>query len=183
MPNIFEAVFNTFKSLVDNEPKHPLHIGEAMQCWMYLASLEEALAYEQAALNTTTDDDLIQALNDAIKMCKGQIQELREFMKKEGVTLPPVPEEKPKTDSNQIPYGVKATDDEIANGISVKTAALTISCSTGISQCVRNDVGMMFWKYHAEMVTFGASMKMLLREKGWIKVPPYFTPPGTPKNH
>jgi hypothetical protein len=28
-------------------------------------------------------------------------------------------------------------------------------------------------------VSYGAIFKMLLREKGWIKVPPYFTPLGT----
>lgn len=59
MPNIFEAVVNTFKSFVDNEPKHPLHIGESMQCWSYLVSLEEALEYEEAAHNTTTDRMMI----------------------------------------------------------------------------------------------------------------------------
>jgi hypothetical protein len=179
MPNIFEAVVNTLKSFVDSEPKNPLHIGEANQCWFYLTSLQEALIYEQAALNTTIEDDLIQALNDGVKMCKKQIKELREFMIKEGVTLPEASEDKPQTDPNQIPYGVKLTDDEIANGISLKIASMTVACSISISQSVRNDFGIMFLRFHTEMVTFGASLKMLLREKGWIKVPPYYTPPGS----
>ena len=180
MPNILESTINTIKSFVDKEPKPPLHIGEAMACWTYIAALEEAMAYEEAALNTTTNGDLKQAFVDGVKMCNSQITRLKEFMRKEGIPLPPVPEDKPYCDPNSIPYGVRATDNELANGISLKVAAAIVTCATAASQSIRNDVGLMFLEFESEMVIYGGTFKSLMRKHGWIKVPPYFIPPGTP---
>ena len=35
MENIIEAAINTIKSMFDDEPKDPLHVGEVMSCWIY----------------------------------------------------------------------------------------------------------------------------------------------------
>lgn len=76
--------------------------------------------------------------------------------------------------------GVKLTDDEIANALSVKVVANYMMCATGAVQSVRNDVGLMFTKFQAEKLKFGASLKTLMRKRGWIKIPPYYVPSGLP---
>lgn len=180
MTSLFEAVIDVMKTLIDDEPKPPLHIGEAMTCWTYLTMLEEEIASVQIGLNTTTDNDLLDALHASMELAKAQSKDLRDFMLREGVSLPPVSEIKPKSEPNAVPMGVKLTDDEIANALSIKVVANYMMCSTGAVQSVRNDVGMMFVKFQAEKLKFGASLKTLMRKRGWIKVPPYYVPHGLP---
>jgi hypothetical protein len=43
-----------------------------------------------------------------------------------------------------------------------------------------NDVGIMFAGFQAEMLKYGASLKTLMRKRGWIKIPPYYVPNGLP---
>lgn len=180
LTSVFEAAIDVMKTLIDDEPKPPLHIGEAMTCWTYLTMLEEEKASVQIGLNTTTDNELLEALNASMDLAKSQAKELRDFMLQEGVTLPPVSEMKPKSEPNSVPMGVKLTDDEIANALSIKVVANYMMCATGAIQSVRNDAGIMFVKFQAEKLKFGASLKTLMRKRGWIKIPPYYVPNGLP---
>lgn len=180
MSSVFEAVADVMKTLIDNEPKPPLHIGEAMTCWTYLTMLEEEIANVQIGINTTTDNELLGALQASMELAKAQSKVLRDFMLLEGVTLPPVSEKKPNSEPNSVPMGVKLTDDEIANALSVKLVANYMMCAAGAVQSVRNDVGLMFVKFQAEKLKFGASLKTLMRKRGWIKIPPYYVPNGLP---
>ncbi|PLR96871.1 DUF3231 family protein [Bacillus sp. T33-2] len=180
MANVFEALINTLRTLIDNEPKSPLHTGEVTSCWLYFTAMSEALHYEQQALNTTTDDDLLEMLADGVKTCGSQVKRLEEFMKQEGIPLPSMPADKPRSNPQEIPLGVKMTDDEIANGISAKVAYMNVMCASSQSQAVRTDIGLMFVEFQAELLTFGASVKTLMRRRGWIRVPPYYNPPGLP---
>ncbi|HAQ07107.1 MAG TPA: hypothetical protein DCR24_06145 [Bacillus bacterium] len=183
MTNPFEAVWNTLKTLVDNEPVSPLHVGEVMSIWTYQTILEEAIGYEEIGLNTTSDNEVLELLNNAKKLCVNQSQRLSDFMQKEGIPLPSSPQKKPKSESFEIPLGAKLTDDEIANGVSLKIAAAAIECSVANSQTIRTDVGLIWTEFYTEMLTFGATTKILLRQKGWIKIPPYYYPPGMPRKN
>lgn len=185
LTSIFEAVTDLMKTLIDDEPKTPLHVGEAMTCWTYLTLLEEEKANVQIGLNTTMDIELLDALNASMNLASAQSQELRDFMLQEGVPLPPVSEIKPKSEPNSVPMGVKLTDDEIANALSIKFAANFMTCAAGAVDSVRNDVGIMFVKFQGEKLKFGASLKTLMRKRGWIKIPPYYVPNGlpTPESH
>jgi len=180
MPDLLEAVKNVVQSFTDDEPKPPLHIGEAMSCWLHLAAMAEATAYEQAALNNTTDPELRKSLHEVVKMCDSQITRLRDFMVQEGVPSPPVSEPKPKSDASAVPLGVKLTDDEIANGVSIKMVAAVVSCATAASQSIRNDVGLMWIDFLQQHLTYGMNLKTLMRKRGWLKVPPSYHPPGSP---
>jgi hypothetical protein len=180
MANVFEAMLNTVKALVDDEPKTPLHVGEAFNCWLYYTAMHEALGYEEEALNMTTDQQAREMLEDAISTCGAQVKKLEQFLTREGVPLPALPAGKPKSDANAVPLGVKRTDDEIANGVSAKVAYMNSMCATTQSSAIRNDVGLMFMEFQAELLTFGATLKSLMRKKGWLRVPPYFVPPGLP---
>jgi hypothetical protein len=184
LPNPFEALKNVINKEVDhlNEPKTPLHIGEAMDCWTYLTSLGEFIRFEESGLNTTSDDEVREMLNDAIKMCEGQFQKLSSFMKKEGIPLPEVSPAKPNSEPNAIPLGVKLTDDEITNGITLKLTACLMMSAKGEVDAIRTDLGVIWFKFHTEMLTFGVTLKALMIKRGWLKVPPYYYPPGQPTN-
>ncbi|MFN7252371.1 MAG: DUF3231 family protein [Anaerobacillus sp.] len=181
MSNPFEAVWNTLKTLVDTEPKSQLHVGEVMSIWTYLTVLDEALRYEEVGLNTTIDNEVKELLVDAKKLCESQSERLSRFMQKEGLPLPRSQEKKPVSEPNEIPLGVKLTDDEIANGVSLKIATAGLECAIGNSQAIRTDVGLIWTEFYTEMLAFGATTKTLLRKRGWLKVPPYYCPPGLPK--
>ncbi|NHW36813.1 DUF3231 family protein [Paenibacillus aceris] len=174
------SAINTIKSLFDDEPKDPLHVGEVMACWIYLGGLLEAKAFVESAINTTVDMQLRKVLEEDQQIGHSQIQRLQSFMINEGVTLPPSPESKPKSDPNAIPLGVKFTDDELANLLSIKIVTLIVNAATGSAQSVRNDVALLFTQFQAEKMVFGANVKSMMRERGWIKIPPYYYPPGAP---
>lgn len=180
MANIFEATYNALKLSMDNEPKSPVHIGEAYACWMYVALMTEASTFMQMANNMTTDDELKEMLNDSIKQCEKHSKEITTFMRKEGIHLPNTSEPRPNSDPNSVPLGTKMTDEEIANGVSIKTVTAIVHCATSAAQSIRNDVGMMWIEFLNGKMLFGQSLKTMMRERGWIKVPPYYYPPGMP---
>lgn len=169
MSNPFEAIWNMLKISIDttNEPKSPLHIIEAGDCWTYLTLMVEFIRYEETGLNTTTDDEVREMLNDVIKICESQVQKLNAA--------------KPNSNPNDIPFGVKLTDDELANGVAFKLVTCLQACSKGQADSVRNDVGTMWLQFYLEWAVFGTTLKTLMRKRGWLKVPPYYYPPGSPK--
>ncbi|MCD8508454.1 MAG: DUF3231 family protein [Bacillus sp. (in: Bacteria)] len=183
MPNPFEAAWNAIKMTIDNmdEPESPLHVIEVGDCWQYLATVEEFIRYEEIGLNTTKDDELVEMLTDAIKLCESHVDKLSKFMKKEGIPLPDVTSTKPKSEPNDVPLGVKLTDDEIANGIAFKLVTCMLYCARGQADAIRSDVGITWLNFFSEWVTFGTTLKTLMRKRGWLKVPPYYYPPGNPQ--
>lgn len=183
MPNVIEALISLLKPQVDEESKVPLHVGEVMALWTYQALLDEAAVYEEVALNTTEDHDLRGSVKDAIEMCIGQSNRLRDFLRSEGVPLPPVTEPKPASDPTMVPLGAKLTDNEIANGISVKVVSAITLCASGAAQSVRNDVGALWLRFQSEQMLFGVTLKQLMKKRGWLKIPPYYRPPGAPQHH
>lgn len=181
MANPIEAAWKTMKTLVDNEPKSPLHVGEVYYIWLYYTTIHESNVFVKAAMNTSTDDELLQVIKKSHEQCEGQVKRIKNLMITEGVPLPLVSEEKPNSKPNDVPLGVKLTDSEIANGVSVKTAYAVSMCATAASQAIRSDISLMFMEFEAEKAVFGAEMKVFMRKRGWIKVPPYYTPSGTPQ--
>ncbi|MFD1738178.1 DUF3231 family protein [Bacillus salitolerans] len=180
MGNPFEALWNTIKTFVDVEEKSPLNIIEVGDCWQYLTTVQEFIRYEEIGLNTTKDDEVKEMLHDALKLCKSQSKRLSDFMIKEGIPLSVVASPKPDSDNNDIPLGVKLTDDEIVNGVAFKFVTISQLSSKGQVDAIRNDVAMMWLEYYSEIVTFGATLRVLMRKRGWLKVPPYYVPPGNP---
>lgn len=174
MPNPFEAVWSLLKTGLDNGPKTPLHVGEVMGCWTYLTALVEMLRFEEIGLNTTTDDEVKEMLNDAYKLCKAQADRLESFLKEEGIPLPETSAPKPNSSPQNIPAGARITDEELANGVSIKVALAIVECATGQAQSIRLDVGIMWAEFQSEMLTFSASLKQMLRQRGWLKTPPFY---------
>lgn len=178
MSNPFEAVWSTLKSLVDNDNKHPLHVGEVMICWTYLAAINEMLRYEEVGLNTTSDDEVKEMLKDAYNVCKSQSERLESFLLKEGIPLPETSSPKPNFTGVDVPMGAKFSDDEISNAVSLKIASAIIESALGQAQSIRTDVGMMWAEFQSEMLMFSATLKSLMRKRGWLKIPPFYYSPG-----
>lgn len=44
-------------------------------------------------------------------------------------------------------------------------------------------VGVMWFAFQSEQVSFGATLKNLMRKRGWIKVPPLYYPPEFQNNN
>lgn len=180
MTNIFESLKDLFTPMADNERKNPLHIGEVNHFWLLLTLIEEGIMIFQLALNTTTDDQLMHALSNGHQSAKEASQRMRTFFINEGIPLPPSSEDKPKSDPNAVPLGVKYTDEEIANLISAKVAAEITLIGQGLALCVRNDACKLLMEVQVEIFKYGSSLKKMMRERGWLKVPPYYYPPGAP---
>lgn len=182
MVGILEAAITTIKSLTDEEKPHPLHVGEVMACWIYLAGLEIAKATVQAGINTTIDEELKAMLSEDLELNHSQRERLYDFMLKEGIALPPAHENMPPSDPNSIPLGVKLTDEVLANELSFKIVSLILRAAGANAESIRTDFGLMFLQFQAEKVMLGAKLKQLLIKRGWIKMPPFYIPPGSPQS-
>ncbi|WP_346235708.1 DUF3231 family protein [Lysinibacillus telephonicus] len=178
----FEALLKVYHSLFDDEPKPALHVGEVMSCWTYLTVLEESVALEQLAINTTVDKELNDFLHKTMGGASSQATRLKDFLQQEGIPLPPASEPKPVSDPTAIPLGAKMTDSEIANLVSVKIASSISICATSAAQSVRNDVGIMFFEFQTEVMKYGAILKSMMKKRGWLKIPPFYYPPGKPNS-
>ncbi|BFT69428.1 DUF3231 family protein [Paenibacillus sp. P36] len=178
MTTFWDAIKSVLGSLLDEEPVPPLHVGEVMTLWTLLTIYEEGQVIYKIALNTTTDAELRHAVENAVHESLQDIEMVRDFLIKEGVPLPSVSAEKPDSESNQIPLGVKFTDDEIANLIIGKITACIALCGQGVSQGLRTDVTIILLRSMSRLLQFSAPYRSLMRKRGWIKPPPYYYPPG-----
>ncbi|MDR7246751.1 DUF3231 family protein [Priestia megaterium] len=180
MPDILQALKSVIQSFVKDENKTPLHIGEAMGCWIFLALVGETQVQTEAGINSTTDPELRKALQEAVNLFKSEKERISAFMRSEGIPLPPLSESKPISDPNSVPLGVKLTDNELANSLNIKMVILITYCANAIIQSARNDVTLIWMEYLQEYMTFGATLKELVKRRGWLKVPPYYYAPGAP---
>lgn len=180
MNNILNILKDVFTEFADNEPTNPMHVGEVMNFWTYLTMLEEANRYVETALNTTTDDELITLLKQSFDNCHKQIEEIQSFLRTEGIPLPPTSKRKPYSAPNAVPFGVKLTDDEIADGIALKSVSSIVFCATGLSQSIRPDIGSMWLRFFMIRVKYNARLYHVMKRRGWLKIPPYYYPPGMP---
>ncbi|MGM7722985.1 DUF3231 family protein [Metabacillus sp. Hm71] len=179
MVNVWETVMDAMKSMTVQDKDQPLHVGEVMSCWIYLAGLELSKVSVQAGIHTTTDNELKAILEEDMKLGASQRERLHDFMIKEGIPLPPAPEDMPVSDPNSVPLGVKLTDDVIANELSLKIISLIMRAAGASSESIRTDVGLLFVQFQAEKLAFATRLKHLMRKRGWIKVPPFYVQPGS----
>ncbi|ADU32217.1 DUF3231 family protein [Evansella cellulosilytica] len=178
MTNPLDSIWTKLQAMIEEDEDAPLHVGEAMLSWTYLTAMKDLQRYEEIGLNTTTDNEVKDILQDAYKLCESQTKQLEDLLTKEGVPLPDNAPQKPKSSPDDVPPGVKGTDNEITNGLSVKIAAAIVECASGQSQAIRNDIGKMWFEFQTELLTFGMKLKGLMKKRGWLKVPPYYIPPG-----
>ncbi|RFB14816.1 DUF3231 family protein [Bacillus sp. HNG] len=181
MTNPLESVLSIIKNFVDDEPKPPLHVGEVMDLWTAYTAFNEAHILYQVGLNSTTDTDLIHALQSAFHSSEADTKKIESFLIKEGVPLPPLNSPKPVSNPGSVPEGVRLTDDELANLISVKIATSITFCAQAMSKTIRTDVGLLFFEIQINLMRYAAPFKNMMKKRGWLKIPPKYHPPGLPE--
>lgn len=181
MPDLLQALKSVVQSFIKDENKTPLHIGEAMGCWKFLALVGETHVQTEAGMNSTTDSELRKALREAVNMLKSEKERVSAFMQSEGIPLPPLSESKPISDPNSVPLGVKLTDNELANSLKKKISMAITNCSETAAQSIRSDVSLMWAEFMQENITFLTTFKSLMRKRGWLKVPPLYDPAVLPQ--
>ncbi|MGZ4107884.1 MAG: DUF3231 family protein [Tumebacillaceae bacterium] len=174
--NPFELIKDAFAPFLDGEKK-PLHTGEVFNLWTYLTGAECMLHQETIYYNVAENEDLKAKLRDlAENIHKPIILELREFLKKEGVPLPEPPAEKVRAplDIYALPDHARPNDKEIANTMVFGLIEAIQFAGRAITESVRADVGYLFAKYLMMKTTFSMTVKPMMEEHGWLKVPPYY---------
>lgn len=174
--DLLQVAYDTFKPLINNERK-PLNILEVSNLWMFLAISNNTLRNEELAINITHDSELKRILQDARVIHKSVAEEINKLLKQEGVPLPQDTPEKPYvTDVKNIPEGAKLNDEEIANLISFNLLLGINYSARGLTESIRPDVGYIFLKVIAKKTILGVSLKTLMQNREWLRVPPPYKP-------
>jgi len=167
--------------VLDGNPKNePLHYGEVFGTWTYLKMSHGCVIAYQTFINHAGDDDLKDLLKEVIEANKDEIKQIEKLLKKNGVALPPKSPERSNADSNDIPNGARVMDPEISAVLSADIAKGLVDCSAIIGQSIREDIAVMFGKFHMDKSILGAKALRLSKDKGWLIPPPLHS--NTPDN-
>jgi hypothetical protein len=144
--------------------------------WLYTAMGENTIQNEQIAINTVEDDELREKMKVALQVHTEVVNEMKEFLSKQGVPLPKPTPEKPQGDFKYIPDGAKMTDQEVANMMSFNLVIALTYGVRGLSESVRADVAYLYAKFLTKHLTLSVQLKQLMEKKGWIQQAPAFKP-------
>lgn len=159
--------------ILNGNPKdEPLHYGEVFSIWTSSMAAKGAVSCYQAYLNHAGDKDLKKILDDLIDQAKLEIKELDKLLSDNGVASTPVMPDRPPVKLEDIPVGARFTDPEIAAKIAADASLGLVACSQVMAQCIREDVGALFAKYHLTKAALGARILKMNKEKGWLIPPP-----------
>lgn len=156
-----------------NPQDEPLHYGEVFGLWSALSVAKAELDEYQVYTNHTGDEELKSFLKKVIETSiKPSIKELEEVLLHNDIAVPPTPAERPEADLEQIPVGARFQDAQIAYMVSASIAAGVVASSQGLSQSVREDVGLLYGQIGAKKVKDGAALLQIMKDKGWLVPPP-----------
>ena len=130
------------------------------------------MAAYQTLNNHAGDDELKDLIKEAIDSAKNEITEVEKLLKENGIGLPPTPPERPQAALEEIPVGARFLDNEIAAKVSMDIAAGLVACSTVMGQSIREDIALIFGKFHTQKAMLGGKLLRLNKEKGWLVPPP-----------
>lgn len=171
--NYFEVVYNAIKPYLDNEKK-PLNTLEVSNIWLYAGMGDSTIRLEEVWLNTIQDNELREKVKDVFLVHNEIVNELMEFLLKEGVPIPKPSAQKIISDYKGIPEGARNSDQEIANLLSFNLlTALTYGMRV-LTESIRADVGLMLSKFLLKHISVSIPLKQLMLERNWIQeAPPY----------
>lgn len=128
------------------------------------------------------DEELLKLLNQALELVNPNPNASRNKMKEQGIPMPYTPGDKPSSQANSVPMGMKMNDDEIANILAAKLLQSTKECSRSMMEAIRFDLGLIWANFYYEQAKLGATLKSKMRNRGWVKLPPPYHPPGSQSN-
>jgi hypothetical protein len=156
----------------ENSKNEPMHYGEVIGSWAFIGANKGLISGYEAFINHAGDDDLIELLEEAVGLMRIEKEELEKLLLDNGIVPPPSLPERPKAKAEEIPFGARFTDPEISAKVSLDTGKGLVACSEMLGQCLREDIALLFEKYHTEKVSFGLKLLRLKKEKGWVIPPP-----------
>jgi hypothetical protein len=171
--SLFEITYDIFKPFMDGVKK-PLNVMEVSNLWSFLVICDNTLRNEEVAYNNAQNSELKQLLLDAKKIHQTTADEITKLLKDEGIPLPQDTPEKPLGDFRNIPEGVGLNDEEIANLMSYNLVLGINYSSRGLTESIRADVGLLFFKVVIKKTAIGLKLKQFLDTQNWLRVPPYF---------
>lgn len=172
--NLLELLKDALLPFGDGK-KPPLHVGEVMNLWFYLTATEQTLRGEQVSLNTVQDAELKNKIEDVIHNVHNPIrEELKTFLRSEGVPLPRATPDKSIGDYRGIPENAKLSDEEISNLLIFNIVLGINYACRGLTEAVRPDVADMFARFQMKKAAFALTFRQLMIGKGWLLVPPAY---------
>ncbi|MBB4824412.1 hypothetical protein HNO89_001634 [Sporosarcina luteola] len=163
--------------LSGNPKEEPMHYGEVIGCWAYVGANKGLISGYEAFINHAGDEELKELIRESVETMQEENRQVEKVLKENGVTPPPTLPERPVANTEEIPVGARYSDPEIAGAVSINVGQGLVSCSQVIGQCLREDIAMMFAKFHADKLLFGSKLLRLNKEKGWIIPPPMHQEP------
>jgi hypothetical protein len=171
---LFDVIHDVFEPFIDGEKK-PLNVMEVSNLWFFLLGTETTMRNEEIGYNLADDPELKQIIKDIKENVHIPIrEEINQFLMKEGVPLPQSTPEKPAGDFRSIPEGAKLNDEEMANLISYNLAMGVNYAARGLTESIRADVGLIFFKIIMKKTTAGLTVKQYLEKHEWLRVPPSY---------
>ena len=158
--------------LSGNPKEEPLHYGEVYSLWQASTAAKGAISCYQAYLNHAGDKDLKKVLGDLIDQAKLEAKECDAILTENEIAPAPVLPERPAVKLEDIPVGARFADAEIAATLAMDTSLGLVACSQAMGQCIREDVGALFAKYHTTKAALGLKILQMNKEKGWLIPPP-----------
>lgn len=172
--NLWESIFRDLRT-----PEATPHTGEAFFVWMYYVAAAEARAIMLVMANHTQDKELLDVIHRmADKMLPDQLERLTQFMSAEGIPAPETTPDPPKADSDHIPAGARITDAQIVRMLVVKIEGLLAMTSAALGICRRTDLGAMFYRFQAQVLEQGYTLRETMLEHGWFPKVPTYTATG-----
>jgi len=172
--NLFEIAVDIFKPYVDGEKK-PLNVLEVANLWLFLAISNNTLRNEEIAYNLAQDSELKKKLEIAkVDIHKPIAEEISKLLRDEGIPVPEDTPVKPSGDFHNIPYGAKLNDEEIANMMSFNLLLGVTYATRGLTESIRADVGLIFFKIIMKKTAFGLTVKQLMEKNNWLRSPPHY---------
>ncbi len=159
--------------LTGNQHGEPLNYGEVFHVWSHLLKAKGCRVKYQLLSNHTEDKELKRFIQDITQnIIEPEIKSMDNLLRENGAELPPAPADKPKCEPNTIPSGARFTDAEIASCISndIKMSLADTSLIIGLS--TREDVAQLFAQHHMQLVQYGGKILKLMKDKGWLVLPP-----------
>ncbi|MEH6938613.1 DUF3231 family protein [Bacillus sp. JJ664] len=159
--------------LSGNPQDEPLHYGEVFALWTSISVAKFKLDSYQVYINHTGDGELKEFLKQVIETSiKPSIKELEEILLHNDIAVPPTPAERPEADLEQIPVGARFQDAQVAYMVAADIAGTVVACSQGVSQSIREDIGLFFAQMGAKKAKDGAALLQIMKNKGWLVPPP-----------
>ena len=122
--------------------------------------------------NVAGDKDLKKILDDIINQAELEISEFDTILINNSIVPSPALPERPETKLEDIPVGVKFSDQEIAAMVGADTSLSLVACSQIMGKATREDIGALFAKYHVTKAAIGLRILNVSKEKGWLVPPP-----------